>query len=178
MALSLQQQLLQAGLVNAKKVKSANKEKSKQQKMARKGQIELDTSLQQQIALKQEAKALQDKNLNADQQIKLEKKAVKAQIKQLILAAKLPKLNSDDYYNFADHNKIKRIAVNDLIREKLSGGNLAIVKFGAGYEIVDRKVALKIAERNPGIVVLLNDKTSDSKDDFYASYQIPDDLMW
>jgi len=178
MALSLQEQLLKAGLVSSKQVKNTNKAKSKQQKMVRKGQAELDNSLHEQVIARQTAKIEQDKKLNSEQQKKLEKKAIKAQIKQLITSAKLPKLTGDDYYNFVDHKKIKRIVVNDVIREKLANGNLAIVQFSGGYEIVPREVAVKIAERSEHAVVVLNDKTAENTDDPYAKYKIPDDLMW
>jgi len=178
MSLSLREQLLKAGFVSSKQVKAVNKEKSKQQKMVRKGQIELDTSLQDQVKATKQAKAQRDLELNAEQQQKLAKKEIKAQIKQLITNTKLPKIDGDDYYNFAHNGKIKRIAVNNLMREKLANGNLAIVQFGAGYEVVTYDVALKIKQRNPKIIVLLNDKTSQDADDPYAAYKIPDDLMW
>ncbi len=87
---------------------------------------------------------------------KAEKKAKAAQIKQLIEGTRLPKLESDDYYNFVDAKKVKRIAVNDLIRDKLSRGSLAIVSYDGRYEIVPRDAAVKIQERDPRRVVLLN----------------------
>jgi len=181
MSLSLKEQLINAGLVKAKQVKAIDKAKSKQQKLVRKGQAQIDDSLQQEIKAKQAAKELQDKKLNAEQQEKLQKKEIKAQIKQLIIGSKLPKITSEDYYNFVDHGKIKSIAVNALLREKLASGTLAITQFNGGYEIIPREVALKIKERNPHAIVLLNDKTSGDKsdaDDPYAAYKIPDDLMW
>ena len=102
-----------------------------------------------------------------------------AQIRQLIESARLPKLDTEDYYNFVDHKKVKRIAVNTVVRNKLSSGSLAIVKHGGGYEIIPRDVALKIQERDPRRIVLLNIETEEvSADDPYAAYQIPDDLMW
>ena len=42
MSISLRDQLLKAGLVNEKQAKQAGKEKQKQQRLAHKGQIELD----------------------------------------------------------------------------------------------------------------------------------------
>ena len=54
MSISLRDQLLKAGLVNEKQAKQAGKEKQKQQRLAHKGQIELDDT-QQRLAA--EAKA-------------------------------------------------------------------------------------------------------------------------
>lgn len=82
-------------------------------------------------------------------------------------------------YNFVDDKKVKRISVNALVRNKLSSGSLAIVHHGGGYEIIPREAALKIQERDPRRIVLLNTPTeAPDADDPYAAYQVPDDLMW
>ena len=54
MSLSLRDQLLKAGLVNEKQAKQAGKQKQKQQRLEKKGQIEVDDS-QQQAALQAKA---------------------------------------------------------------------------------------------------------------------------
>ena len=180
MSLSLRDQMLKAGLVNEKQVKQAGKEKKKQQRLEKKGAVEIDDS-QRQAALKAMAEKQQrDQELNRQQQENAQRKAFVAQIRQLIESARLPKLDSEDYYNFVDHKKVKRIAVNDLVRNKLSNGTLAIVKHGGGYEIIPRDVALKIQERDERRIVLLNVVSDDASvdEDPYAAYQIPDDLMW
>src|SRR5690554_59118 len=180
MSLSLRDQLLKAGLVNEKQVKQATKDKRRQQRLVKKGAAKEDDS-QRQAALQAMAEKQQrDQELNRQQQEKAERRAQVAQIRQLIESARLPKLTSEDYYNFVDHKKVKRIAVNDMVRDKLSSGSLAIVKHGGGYEIIPREAALKIQERDPRRIVLLNDKSSETvdEDDPYAAYQIPDDLMW
>jgi len=179
MSLSLRDQMLKAGLVNEKQAKQAGKEQKRQQRLEKKGAVEIDDS-QRQAALKAMAEKQQrDQELNREQQEKIERKAFVAQIRQLIEGSRLPKLDSEDYYNFVDHKKVKRIAVNDMVRNKLSSGSLAIVKHGGGYEIIPRDVALKIQERDERRIVLLNVSSEEvSADDPYAAYQIPDDLMW
>lgn len=180
MSLSLRDQMLKAGLVNEKQAKQATKEQKKQQRLEKKGAVEVDDT-QRQAALKAMAeKQKRDQELNREQQEKAERKAYVAQIRQLIEGARLPKLDSEDYYNFVDHKKVKRIAVNDMVRNKLSSGSLAIVKHGGGYEIIPREVALKVQERDERRVVLLNlvSEEANEADDPYAAYQIPDDLMW
>ena len=88
-------------------------------------------------------------------------------------------MDTEDYYNFVDQKKVKRIAVNDLVRDKLSKGSLAIVSHAGGYEIIPRDAALKIQERDARRIVLLNTQTeAPDEDDPYAAYQVPDDLMW
>ncbi|WNW11439.1 DUF2058 domain-containing protein [Pseudomonas sp. DTU_2021_1001937_2_SI_NGA_ILE_001] len=179
MSLSLRDQLLKAGLVNEKQAKQVSKAKQKEQRLAHKGQIEIDDSQKRAAQEAMAEKAKRDQELNRQQQEKVEAKARAAQIKQLIEVSRLPKINSEDYYNFVDDKKVKRIAVNALMRNKLSSGSLAIVHHGGGYEIIPREAALKIQERDPKRIVLLNTPTeAPDADDPYAAYQIPDDLMW
>ncbi|WP_017937638.1 DUF2058 domain-containing protein [Zestomonas thermotolerans] len=179
MSMSLRDQLLKAGLVNEKQVKQAEKQKQKQQRLEKKGQAEADKSskLAAQKALAE--KAARDQELNRLQQEKAQKKAEAAQIKQLIERSRLPKLNTEDYYNFVDDKKVKRLSVNDMMRDKLSRGSLAIVRHAGGYEVIPREAALKIQQRDPARIVLLNTPSqAPDPDDPYAAYQIPDDLMW
>ena len=147
--------------------------------MEQKGHIEKDES--QKLAAQQAMaeKAARDQELNRQQQEKVEQKARAAQIKQLIEVSRLPKLTTEDYYNFVDDKKVKRLSVNTLMRNKLSSGSLAIVRHGGGYEVIPREAALKIQERDAQRVVLLNTPTeAPDADDPYAAYQVPDDLMW
>ncbi|HWV10971.1 DUF2058 domain-containing protein [Pseudomonas sp. GD03944] len=179
MALSLRDQLLKAGLVNEKQAKQAGKQQQKQKRLEQKGQVEKDES--QKLAAQQAMaeKAARDQELNRQQQEKAEQKSRAAQIKQLIEVSRLPKLTTEDYYNFVDDKKVKRLSVNALMRDKLSRGSLAIVRHGGGYEVIPREAALKIQERDERRVVLLNTPTeAPDEDDPYAAYQVPDDLMW
>mgnify|MGYP003599795578 FL=1 len=181
MSISLRDQLLKAGLVNEKQAKQAGKEKQKQQRLAHKGQIELDDTQQRLAAEAKAEKVKRDQELNRQQQEKVEQKARAAQIKQLIEVSRLPKLNTEDYYNFVDDKKVKRLSVNTLMRNKLANGALAIVQHQGGYEVIPREAALKIQERDPRRIVQLNILTevkTPEEDDPYAAYQIPDDLMW
>ncbi|MBH3433440.1 DUF2058 domain-containing protein [Pseudomonas citronellolis] len=179
MSMSLRDQLLKAGLVNEKQAKQASKQKQKQQRLEHKGQAEKDDS-QRQAALQAQAEKLaRDQELNRQQQEKAEKKARAAQVKQLIEGTRLPRMEGDDYYNFVDAKKVKRIAVNALIRDKLSRGSLAIVSYDGRYEIVPRDAALRIQERDERRVVLLNEPSGEPDDDDpYKDYVVPDDLMW
>lgn len=179
MGLSLRDQLLNAGLVNEKQAKQASKQKQKQERLERKGQVDKDDSLRE-AALKAHAEKVErDRELNRQQQEKAEQKARVAQIKQLIESSRLPKLSGDDFYNFVDGKKVKRIAVNSMLRDKLSRGSLAIVRHAGGYEMIPRDAALKIQERDKQRIVLLNTPTEAAEDDDpYAAYKVPDDLMW
>ena len=179
MGISLRDQLLKAGLVNEKQAKQAGKQQQKQQRLVKKGQAEQDDSTRQAAQSALAEKAARDQELNRQQQEKAEAKARSAQIKQLIERSRLPKLDGDDYYNFVDDKKVKRIAVNAMMRSKLSNGWLAVVRHGGGYEVIPREAALKIQERDASRIVLLNTHVEEPEgDDPYAAYKIPDDLMW
>ena len=142
--ISLRDQLLKAGLVNQKQAKQVGKEKQKEQRLVHKGQAQVDDSQKRAAQEALAEKVKRDQELNRQQQEKVEQKARTAQVKQLIEASRLPKLTTEDYYNFVDDKKVKRISVNALVRNKLSSGSLAIVHHGGGYEIIPREAALKI----------------------------------
>ncbi|MGY4492842.1 DUF2058 domain-containing protein [Pseudomonas sp. TE3610] len=179
MSISLRDQLLKAGLVNQKQVKQASKTQQKQKRLEHKGQVEVDDTQQRLAKEAMAEKVKRDQELNRQQQEKAEEKARAAQVKQLIEVSRLPKLNTEDYYNFVDDKKVKRLSVNALMRAKLSSGSLAIVHHAGGYEVIPREAALKIQERAPERIVLLNVVTEEpDADDPYAAYVIPDDLMW
>ncbi|MCD4863118.1 MULTISPECIES: DUF2058 domain-containing protein [Pseudomonas] len=179
MSMSLRDQLLKAGLVNEKQAKQAVKQKQKQTRMEHRGQTEKDRSQELAVQQAQAEKLAKDQELNRAQEEKKKRKAEQAQIKQLIETSRLPKLSTEDYYNFVDDKKVKRLSVNVMMRDKLSKGSLAIVRYEGRYEVVPRATAERIQERDPKRVVLLNVQSGEpDPDDPYAAYQVPDDLMW
>lgn len=182
MSISLRDQLLKAGLVNEKQAKQAAKQKQKQQRLELKGQAEKDDSQREAVLHAQAEKAARDLELNRQQQQKAEQKARTAQVRQLIEGTRLPRLDTDDYYNFVDGKKVKRISVNPMLRDKLSRGGLAIVRLEGKYELVPREAALKVQEREPQRIILLNTvveaTNSAVEEDPYKDFVVPDDLMW
>ena len=185
MALSLQDQLLKAGLTDKKKAVKIKNEKRKKNKVNKKHKIvEVDESEQAaQEAI--EAKKAKDRELNAKAKQAADEKAIAAQIKQLIDVNKQPKNNGEVVCNFTDGTKIKRLFVNDVTQKHISQGKLAIVRADDGYEIVPTPVADKIKERDENCVVYIaskevqeENKSTSEEDDWYADYEIPDDLSW
>lgn len=180
MANSLQDQLLKAGLVDARKVSDANKEKRKQEKQQRKHKIETVDEAKvnaQQAALE---KAERDRRLNFERDEQARQKAIVAQIKQLIETSRVSREGGEIAYNFTDGTKIKKLLVTETLLNQLSNGRLAIVKFDEQYSVVPKKVAEKIKQRDEKYVVVSNvlQQAEDDVDDPYAAYKIPDDLMW
>ncbi|MFA0809909.1 DUF2058 domain-containing protein [Microbulbifer epialgicus] len=175
---SLQDQLLQAGLVDKKKAKQVSKEKRKQQKVAKKSaQPQIDET---KLAAQQTRaeKAARDRALNAERDAAAQQKAIAAQIKQLVETNRQP-YSGETAYNFTFDKKIKSIYVSEELRDHLIAGRLVIVVQGERFDLVPRVIADKIAERNAEIVVKPAETSAPvDEDDPYADFQIPDDLMW
>lgn len=177
---SLKDQLLKAGLVSEKQVKKAKKDTYQKHKEARHGGAEVVDDAKLAAEKAKQLKAERDKQLNAQQKEKAERKAIAAQIKQMTLANAIAKAPEGTAYNFPDGKKIKTIYLTDHVIEQLSKGRLCIVKLGDQYEVVPAPVAEKIAQRDESRIIVQNDKQAltEDEEDWYADYQIPDDLMW
>ncbi|MRV73308.1 DUF2058 family protein [Duganella sp. FT92W] len=175
---SLQEQLMKAGLVDKKKVTKVNQDKSKQKKEERRtGQQSVDEA-------KLAAQELQRKNaerareLNAQRDAAAAQKAVQAQIVQLVQKNRQNKGNGDIAYNFTYGAKVERIYVSAAVQEHLVAGRLAIVGMGDHFELVPRVIADKIAERDEARVVRAKASAAPVEDDPYADFKIPDDFTW
>lgn len=183
MAKSLQDQLLSAGLINHAKAKTIKTNKRKQTTTQRKNNIVTEDKIQQRLKQTKIEQTEKDRLLNLQKQQQAEKKAITAQIKQLIDLKKIPQEKEGEAYNFSDGSKVKKIYINAEIRMQIANGRLAIVKIENRYEIVTAGVAHKILQRDKQCVLLLNDHKACGdnkldKKDAYADYQVPDDLMW
>lgn len=182
MAGSLQDQLLKAGLADAKKARQVQKDKRKQAKVARNSGVEFVDENKEAARQARADKARHDRELNRALQEEAQRKAINAQIKQLINASKLARGTGDIGYNFTDGKKVKKAYVSALQQRQLSAGLLAIAKQGDQYEVVPRVVADKIAERDESRVIICSEAESvnltEEEKDWYKDYEIPDDLMW
>lgn len=184
---SLQDQLLGAGLVDKKKAKKISAQKRKQEKKNRKMQTEVIDKAAEMAEKAIEEEKEHSRLLNEEKNIAAEKKAVIAQIKQLVEINKIDlRVNNkggdkeDIAYNFVDADKVKVIYVTEKMQSALSSGQLAIVKIEGSYQLVPHAVAQKIKNRNESIIVQINQVTGEQnlEGDPYADYEIPDDLMW
>ena len=177
--LSLQEQLLKAGLSNDAKAKQIKAEKRKQIKKQRKNKIEVKDETKQ---LAQENKARQqekDRLLNQQRNKEAEKKQIVSQILHLIDINKLAQDKEGIAYQFTDQNKVKTVYISEAMRNKIIAGRLAIVRSKKSYEVVAVEVAEKIKQRDEQrVIVLFSESENSTIDDEYQGYEIPDDLMW
>lgn len=176
--LTLQEQMLKAGLVSSKKM-------AKVQRTAKKSRIQAREA-REAVEENKKAQVERDKLLSEQQKQAALSKEYKAQIKQLIEMNKITISRGDIGYNFTDNNLIKKVYVDKVTQSQLIKGRLAIARLTAEssseseYAIIPAVVADKIAQRDASYIVLNCELSQEAKDedDPYADFVIPDDLMW
>ncbi len=176
--LTLQEQMLKAGLVSSKKMAKVQKTAKKSRVQAREAREAVEENKKAQLE--------RDKQLSEQQKQAELAKEYKAQVKQLIEMNRINVAKGDIGFNFTDNNLIKKMLVDKLTHAQLISGRLAIARLAAGssgeseYAIIPAVVADKIAQRDADSIVLnsaLSQEAQD-EDDPYADFKVPDDLMW
>ncbi len=182
MPLSLQDQLKKSGLVDEKKAKQLKRAKNKQAKIARHSKSSGVDEHKLELERAKAAKIAKDKQLNLERNKQAEKRALAAQIKQLIEMNAIAK-GGEEKFSFTDAKVIKHIYISQSQIDRLSRGNLAIVAQKDGKKVqhvlVPMGVAEKIEQRDAAAVVFkAQQNTPSDEDDPYADFKIPDDLTW
>jgi len=175
--MSLQDQLLKAGLVDKNKVRKAKQAKHKQIKQKKPTTDEAKLAAERARAEKVE----RDRQLNLERKQEAEQRAVAAQIRQLIEMNRQERNKGEIPFNFVDGSTITHIYVDETQQRQLGRGRLAIVRLDGGYEIVPAAVSEKIALRDGSYLVHCSQDEGPAdtdEEDPYADYQVPDDLMW
>lgn len=179
MANAFQEQLLKAGLVSKNKVNKNNKFKYKQAKQQPKNRDTDAKKLKKQVLQDTLTKTERDRKLNRQKVEKNNKKAITAQIRQLVTMNRIASDEGETAFNFEVDSKIEQIYVTNDVRKQIVNGRLAIVRLDEKYELVPKIVAEKIKQRDNHFVVLCNETTHvNEEEDEYADYKVPDDLMW
>jgi len=175
-----QEQLLKAGLVSKQQVQKANTDKNKKKKQQRnqKDKPKDEAAIKaKQIA---DAKIQRDRELNQKKQTQAKAKALSAEINQLILDNLVKRDETCEIvYNFEHDKKVKRIYVNEEMKQQIIKGKLGLARIDGRYELVSASVAEKIKQRNERRVVIFTmDEETKDENDPYADFEIPDDLTW
>jgi uncharacterized protein len=174
MSMSLREQLLAAGF---------GKKKAEQDQRRAQEQAERRAKEQQRVAQAQAAQAAKAERAQALQQRRREEADRKerwTQIKQLIEQHRLPKLESDEYFNFVARGKVRRLAVDAQLRDRIVSGELVIVRCEGKHDLVPRDIGERIRGYDARAVIVLQDAANGtpSEDDPYKDYVVPDDLKW
>jgi hypothetical protein len=150
---SLQEQFLKAGLVDKNKVKVANQDKSRQKKAERRTGTQSVDEVRLAALETQRRNAERARELNAERDAAATRKAIVAQIAQMVQKNRQSKGAAVIAYNFTHDKKIARLYVSAAVQAHLTAGRLVIVCQGGTTELVPRVIADKIAERDPSLVV-------------------------
>jgi uncharacterized protein len=183
-SLSLRDQLLKAGLVNEQQVKEAERQAQRKQYQGHKQQprAQRNGPTPQEIAAKKhaEAKAARDQELNRKQQEKAQRKALYAQIRELVMQNRILRPDVEETYNFIDGGKVRRIRADAALRERITRGEVMLVRCEGRYELVPPDIAEKIRERDARAVVAQSQPAAATEvvDEAYKDFVVPDDLMW
>lgn len=185
MSKSLQEQLLGAKLVDSKKAKKMAKENRKEKNVQRRSKEETLSETQAAVLKAKQEKLARDTELNLQRNQEAEKKALAAQVTQMIQHYRVARQGDDTEYNFTDGKLIKKIRLGKEVSDEIVRGRLCIAKLNEQYEIIPRPVAEKLRERDADAVIVFNKTPSELKntatesdDDYYAQFEIPDDLDW
>lgn len=182
MGKTFQEQLLKLGLVDKKKISETKKQQHKNKKQKIKGGkrqpvVDENALLARQAEEKKKARARQ---LNQEREAKLQKRAERARIRQLIENNRQERDEKGIAYRFNVEGKIQRIFVSKEMADQLSDGRLGIVGLGERFEVVPKDIVLKIQSIDSAMYTNLNVANTQQvdPDDPYAGYEVPDDLMW
>ncbi|HVW69126.1 MAG TPA: DUF2058 domain-containing protein [Steroidobacteraceae bacterium] len=177
MSMSLRDQLLAAGLGTKKQAKAASQAK----RPPPRHQPPPVSPEKLAAAKAAAAKAARDTELNRRLQEKQAAKARRTEIKQLIEQHRLPPVESDEYFNFADGNRLARLPVTPVLREQLIKGTVAVVRYEGHYAVVPEAIIARIKERDEHAVVTQTTQASQGTvdaNDPYKDFVVPDDLTW
>lgn len=180
---ALQEQLLKAGLVKDKEVKEVHKQQRREERRTPPGKGDAAAAARAQSARAQAEKAqaektARDRALNAEREARAAKKALLAQVMQLIEPHRRPHNNGDEAYNFVDGAAVKRLYMTAETRAALVQGELSIVRLRNRYALVTQAGAEAVRARAPEFLVVQQAEVSAAVDDAYLEHPVPDDLMW
>jgi uncharacterized protein YaiL (DUF2058 family) len=143
----------------------------------------------------QAAKAERDRALQRERNEKAAARALRGELRQLIRQhdQRTPPHDDDVPYNFLHGKRIKRIYVTREHQAALSRGTLVIVNDEGRYHLVADAIAERIRARDPKRIIAAHGAAHGTTpaaapgeaaaapnpdDEYYAKFQVPDDLDW
>lgn len=175
----LQEQLLKAGLAKKAKLAEVVREQNKQRHA--KGQPAAASDKIDTRQLQQE-RAERDRALAAERNAQTQAAALKAQVRQIVQTHRVT-ADGDIAYAFTDDGRIRNVLVGAAQRALLISGGLVVVRDGEGHALLPRAAADKVAQRDASAIVVDHGRAEaapapGSDDEYYAQFEVPDDLIW
>ncbi|WP_044407010.1 DUF2058 domain-containing protein [Thiomicrospira microaerophila] len=182
MAGSLFDQLKKSGLVNEHKAKQIKKEKYQQSKQLKnKKDVEAENDAAKRVAEAARLKAEKDRLLNLERQQQQAERAKQAELKQILQSNQLKGFGGEITFHFADGKQVKTLQVNPTTHQRLVSGKVRIARLDGAYMLIPDTAVEKVERRDPRILIPFADKDnsiSQEEQDYYAKFEIPDDLIW
>ncbi len=191
MAGSLKDQLMKAGLVTPDQARKLERQQRSEKQARRKGKSQSARAEPAPAAqVRERARQINDEKAQRDRAQmraiadKAKAHAQRAEIKQIILQhdQRVPTMSDDDVpYNFVHGKRVKRIYVPPVQREQISRGKLVIVNNDGKYHLLPKAAAEKVRARDPKRIIVAHDGSAPqpgSDDEYYARFEVPDDLDW
>jgi len=179
---SLQDQLMNSGLINKQKAKQAQTEKRRQAKQKKKKGTVIASDVQLAVQEKAEQQRQNDLAKNQATQEALAQRAAHGKLIQMIAQHCEKDYQGELDYHFTYDNKVKRIAVTAGIQQGLIKGRFAICVLNEAFYLINKEAAEKLRAIDESVLVALHDQTDsqaqDDEEDPYAEFAVPDDLMW
>jgi hypothetical protein len=170
MGLSLQEQLLKAGMVNQKQVKKAQHEKRVENKKKKKGGVSSEESAKVRLQQQQAEQAKQNQKLNAERNLQAQQKADQAAARQLIASNKVALEEGGVTYHYVGADgKIKRISVQQDVADKLADGLLGLALYKSDLVLLSAETVMKVLQRDKDSIVAYNDP-AEVEDDYPSDW--------
>lgn len=161
MGLSLQEQLLKAGLVNQKQVKKAEHELRVQKKKGKKGQkgAQPNSNDAKERLKKQRAQqAEQDRQLNRNRLEQEQQKADLAAAQQLVQVNGEKLEQGDIAFHYVNGNgQIERLHVTQQVADQLASGTVGVAEHSGEYVLLPANTVAKVLQRAAQLIVAYND---------------------
>lgn len=165
MGLSLQEQLLKAGLVDKKQAKKAAHEKRVERKQKQKGRGAADDGEKKRRQQQQAERAEQDRKLNAERAQQAQRKSDQAAAQQLIATNRVPVEEGDVVYHYVAGGQIKRISVTQDTADKLAEGKMGLAMHDRELVMVPAETVMKVLKRDEDAILAYNDP-AEVEDDY------------
>jgi len=180
MSNSLQDQLKQLGLADEKQARKARQDKKKNRKGRKPSRRQpAATDPHAEAAGRERAeKAERDRATNSKREARRRAKETAARIRQIVDTHRIKRGDGERVYRFTRGRKIKEVWLSPEHHQRLADGEIALVTYGDGYELVPKATAERIRDIDEKALLVLNTEGTASDDDAYADFPIPDDLVW
>ena len=182
--MSLQEQLIKAGLADSERLRKVKREQQQAQRQQRQkgGKRTAAPTPRPDPAANQ--KRARDQALEQKRKEKAARKEAVAQIRQLIESNQVARdmAQATIAYHFTVNNKISKIHVSPEQQRQLIAGTLSVTRLDGHLLLIPTATAERIRERLADWYLFTSQPDAPAAesdpDDPYAKYQVPDDLMW